>query len=190
MKNFKLAKYLLLLSLFVAFNISASVLDRNSFVNTNLPDKVGWDDSSHLWRVKDGSLSVYSPDAVSIVDGIISSDRSTHSLTINSSPYKLTTSLLVDIVVQLSIDVFVQYSAGMTDYKNLLTGIDATVVADNGNLKSGADQAGLAKSLKETSSSVGVKSINNYGASVVPVPHAIWLFVTGFMSIVWYRKKN
>jgi hypothetical protein len=177
MKNFKLAKYLFLLPLFFTFNSNASVLDKNSFVNANLPDKVGWDSSSHLWRVKDSSLSVYSPDAISIVDGIISSDRSTHRLTINTSPYKLTTSLLVDIVVQLSIDVFVQYSAGMTDYKNLLTGIDATVIGD---LKSGVNQTDLAHNV----------AINNQDTSVVPVPHAIWLFVTGFMTIVWYRKKT
>lgn len=183
MKNFKLMKYLPLVYLFFAFNSNATVLDSNSAVNTNSPDIIGWDHSSLSWRARGDSSSIYSPDAISTIDSVLPADRSIHSL-INTPSPSLTTFLLVDVVVQLSIDIFVQYSAGMNDYKNLLTGIDATFVSNNRDFVSNLNQS------KKTYSSFGIESMNSYGISVVPVPNAIWLFITGFMAIIWYRKKT
>lgn len=184
MKNFKWPKYLPLLYLFFAFNSNATVLDSHSVVNTHSPDKIGWDHSFHSWRARSNSSSVYSPDAISIIDSIAPAERSIHSLINNTTSPGLTTFLLVDVVVQLSIDIFVQYSAGMNDYKNLLTGIDATFVSDN------RDFVGVKKQSKKTYSSLGAEGMNSDSVSVVPLPNAIWLFITGFMAIIWYRKKT
>ena len=184
MKNFKSVKYLPLLFLLFSFNSNASVLDSNSVVNMKSSDKIGWGHSFHSWSARGDSHSVYSPDAISIIDSITPAERSIHSLINNPPSHSLTTFLLVDMVVQLSIDIFLQYGLGMSDYKNLLTGIDATFVSNNVGLPNNSGQSNLAYS------SLGIENIDSEGVSVVPVPNAIWLFVTGFMAIIWYRKKT
>jgi len=134
MKKLKLLKYLPLPFFIFTLNSHASFLDGNSGIKANVPGKFRWTYKSNIWLAKGESLSIYSPDVLSILDKINTPGQSIgydSMAIINKTPLsRLYPSFLVNIVFQISIDIFVQSNVAMNDYKNLLTGIDTTLMVD------------------------------------------------------------
>ena len=141
MKKLKLLKYLPLLFFIFTFNAHASFLDSNSGIKANVPVKISWTYTSNTWLAKGKSLSIYNPDVLSIIDSINPIDKSMSYdniiITTEMPLNRLYPSFLVNILFQISIDIFVQSNVAMNDYKNLLTGIDTTLMVDTENIKDG-----------------------------------------------------
>jgi hypothetical protein len=141
MKKLKLLKYLPLLFFIFTLNSHASFLDSNSGIKANVPGKISWTYTSNIWLAKGKSLSIYNPDVLSIIDSINPIDKSMSYdniiITTEMPLNRLYPSFLVHLVFQISIDIFVQSNVAMNDYKNLLTGIDTTLIVDTENIKDG-----------------------------------------------------
>lgn len=140
MKKLKLLKYLSLLFFISTLNSHASFLDSNSGIKANVPSKIRWIYMSNIWLAKGKSLSIYNPDVLSIIDSINPINKSVSYdiiITTEMPLNRLYPSFLVNILFQISIDIFVQSNVAMNDYKNLLTGIDTTLLVDTENIKDG-----------------------------------------------------
>lgn len=142
MKKLKLLKYLSLLFFISTLNSHASFLDSNSGIKANVPSKIRWIYMSNIWLAKGKSLSIYNPDVLSIIDSINPINKSVSYdiiITTEMPLNRLYPSFLVNILFQISIDIFVQSNIAMNDYKNLLTGIDTTLIVNSENNKDDTD---------------------------------------------------
>ncbi len=185
----KIIKFFPVIFAFFVFDCSASFFDRESSLSEQQIDNVEWAYASNIWFMKVNPESIYRVNSLAKLDVVELSRETTNVLPEEVISRRSTISFFVSLVVQMSIDMFVQSNIGMNSYKNLLMGMDTMLSANNDLLSETESLNNIDVLEKQIAPDISVKAVEKIDVSEVPVPNGIWLFMTAFLGGVGLGKR-
>jgi hypothetical protein len=185
----KIIKFFPLVFAFFVFDCSASFFERESSFSEQQMDKIDWAYASNIWFMKVNPGSIYHVNSMVKLDAVdLDLGRGTENILPDEIiSHRSTITFLVGLVVQMSIDMFVQSNIGMNRYKNLLMGMDTMLTASNDLLGESESQGYVFEN--STDPDFSVKAVEKIDVSEVPVPNGIWLFLTAFLGGIGFGKR-
>ncbi len=185
----KIIKFFPVIFAFFVFDCSASFFDRESSLSEQQIDNAEWAYASNIWFMKVNPESIYRVNSLAKLDVVELSRETKNVLPEEVISHRSTTVFFVNLVVQMSIDMFVQSNIGMNSYKNLLMGMDSMLSANNDLLSKTASLNNIDVIDKGIAPDISVKAVEKIDVSEVPVPNGIWLFMTAFLGGVGLGKR-
>ncbi len=185
----KIIKFFPVMFAFFVFDCSASFFD-SEFNNAELQmDNVDWAYASNIWFMKVNPESIYHVNSMAELDALELGRGTENVLSDEIISHRTTNSFFVGLVVQMSIDMFVQSNVGMNSYKNMLMGMDTLLTASNDLLSESEIPGKIAVIEGKTNLDISVQAVEKIDISEVPVPNGIWLFMTAFLSGIGFGKR-
>ncbi len=185
----KIIKFLPLVFAFFVFDCSASFFETESSISEQQMDKVDWAYASNIWFMRVNPESIYHVNSLAELDTVELGRGAVNILPEEIISDRSTITFFVGLVVQMSIDMFVQSNIGMNSYKNLLMGMDTKLTANNDLLGESESQGSVDVFENQVNPDISVQAVEKIDVSEVPVPNGIWLFMTAFLGGIGFGKR-